>query len=105
MELLRYYLQTRFDYKPYASGVLPMIWRLLAPSIGSAANSKRSYRELIRTGAVCTITEDRGRGLVRLCDATVFKRCAIIAALNEAGWSLAVAGQICTRAALSLPTV
>jgi hypothetical protein len=23
--------------------------------------SKRSYRELIRTGAVCTITEDRGR--------------------------------------------
>ena len=61
--------------------------------------SKRSYRELIRTGAVCTITEDRGRGLVRLCDATVFKRCAIIAALNEAGWSLAVAGQI----ALALP--
>jgi hypothetical protein len=59
----------------------------------------RSYRELIRTGAVCTITEDRGRGLVRLCDATVFKRGAIIAALNKAGWSLAVAGQI----ALGLP--
>jgi hypothetical protein len=62
---------------------------------------KRSYRELIRTGAVRTITEHRGWGLVRLCDATVFKRCAMIAALRgrlELGSSWAD----CTRAAFPL---
>ena len=46
--------------------------------------SARGWRELIKFGVVRTITEnDRGRGHVRLCDATVFKRAAIIAALNR----------------------
>lgn len=43
-----------------------------------------------------TIAEHRGpgRGRVRLCDAVVFKRAAVIAALNAAGLSTAVSGQI-----------
>lgn len=61
--------------------------------------SVRAWRELIKIGAVRTITERRGPGRVRLCDATVLKRAAVIAALNRAGFSLAVAGQM----ALSLP--
>ena len=32
--------------------------------------SVRAWRELIKTGAVHTVTEDRGRGRIRLCDAT-----------------------------------
>ena len=57
--------------------------------------SARGWRELIKFRVVRTITEnDRGRGHVRLCDATVFKRAATIAALNRAGFSLAVAGRI-----------
>jgi hypothetical protein len=57
--------------------------------------SARGWRELIKFRFVRTITEnDRGRGHVRLCDATVFKRVAMIAALNRAGFSLAVAGGI-----------
>ena len=57
--------------------------------------SARGWRELIKFRVVRTITEnDRGRGHVRLCDATVFKRTATIAALNGAGFSLAVAGRI-----------
>jgi hypothetical protein len=61
--------------------------------------SVRAWRELIKTGAVRTVIERRGPGRVRLCDATVLKRAAVIAALNRAGLSLAVAGQI----ALFLP--
>jgi hypothetical protein len=61
--------------------------------------SERSWRELIKSGAVATITERLGRGYVRLCDHTVFKRAAVIAALNRSGLSLAVSGQI----AYSLP--
>ena len=57
--------------------------------------SERGWRELIKFGVVRTLTENaRGRGHVRLCDATVFKRAATIAALNRAGFSLAVAGRI-----------
>ena len=56
--------------------------------------SQRAWRELMHLGAVRTITEDRGRGVVRICDATVLKRAAVIAALNRAGWSLAASGQI-----------
>jgi hypothetical protein len=56
--------------------------------------SVRAWRELIKVGAVRTITEDRGRGRVRLCDATTLKRTAVIAALNRAGFSLAVSGRI-----------
>jgi hypothetical protein len=57
--------------------------------------SPRGWRELIKFRVVRTITEnERGRGHVRLCDATVFKRAATIAALNRAGFSLAVAGGI-----------
>ena len=56
--------------------------------------SVRAWRELIKIGAVRTITEDRGRGHVRLCDATTLKRAAVIAALNRAGFSLAVSGRI-----------
>jgi hypothetical protein len=56
--------------------------------------SVRAWRELIKLRAVRTVTENRGRGRVRLCDATVFKRAAAIAALNRAGFSLAVSGRI-----------
>jgi hypothetical protein len=56
--------------------------------------SVRAWRELIKTGAVRTVQEGRGRGRVRLCDAVVFKRAAVIAALNQTGLSLAVSGQI-----------
>jgi hypothetical protein len=54
----------------------------------------RSWRELIKHRAVKTTTVRRGPGRVRLCDATVFKRAAIISALNQAGLSLPVAGRI-----------
>jgi hypothetical protein len=57
--------------------------------------SERALRELIKFGFIRTLTENvRGRGHVRLCDATVFKRAAMIAALNRAGFSIAVAGGI-----------
>src|SRR5665811_48475 len=56
--------------------------------------SVRAWRELIKIGAVRTITEDRGPGRVRLCDTNTFKRAALIAALNRAGFSLAVSGRI-----------
>ena len=59
----------------------------------------RAWRELIKLRAVHTLAEARGRGRVRECDATVLKRAAVIAALNQAGLSLAVSGQI----ALSVP--
>jgi hypothetical protein len=36
--------------------------------------SVRAFRELIKIGAVRTVTDDRGPGRVRTCDATVFKR-------------------------------
>jgi len=54
----------------------------------------RGFRELIKLGAVRTITDRRGPGRVRVCDATTFKRTAVIAAINAAGFSLAVAGRI-----------
>jgi hypothetical protein len=56
--------------------------------------SVRAWRALIKERTVRTVTETRGRGRVRLCDATTFKRAAVIAALNRAGCSLAVSGQI-----------
>lgn len=56
--------------------------------------SVRAWRELIKHRAVKTTTERRGPGRVRLCDAIVFKRAALISALNRAGLSLAVAGRI-----------
>ena len=57
--------------------------------------SARGWRELIKFRVVRTVTEnDRGRGHVRLCDKIVFKRAAVIGALSEAGFSLAVAGRI-----------
>ena len=56
--------------------------------------SVRAWRELIKNRAVHTVPENRGRGCVRLCDATVLKRAAVIGILNRAGLSLAVAGQI-----------
>jgi hypothetical protein len=57
--------------------------------------SERALRELIKIRAVRTITENvRGRGQVRLCDATVFKRVAAIEAIHRAGFSLGVAGRI-----------
>jgi hypothetical protein len=54
----------------------------------------RAWRELIKLRAVHTVAEPRGRGRVRQCDATVFKRASVIGALNQAGLSLAVSGQI-----------
>jgi hypothetical protein len=56
--------------------------------------SVRAFRELIKVGAIRTVTERRGPGQVRLCDAITFKRAAVIAALNAAGCSLATAGRI-----------
>src|SRR3954470_22180253 len=56
--------------------------------------SVRSWRELIKMGAVRTATEKRGRGRVRCCDATTFKRAALIAVLNRTGLSLSVAGRV-----------
>jgi hypothetical protein len=58
----------------------------------------RSWRELIKLKAVRT-EEGRGPGRVRICDRTNFKRAAVISALHQAGFSLAVAGPI----ALFLP--
>jgi hypothetical protein len=56
--------------------------------------SVRAWRELIKTRAVATITESQGRGYVRLCNHTVLKRAAVIAALNRAGLSLSVSGHV-----------
>jgi hypothetical protein len=56
--------------------------------------SVRAWRELIKVGAVRTVTENRGPGRVRLCDATTFKRAAVIAAINRAGFNLAMSGRI-----------
>jgi hypothetical protein len=61
---------------------------------GCTGLSVRAWRELIKNGAVRTVTQDRGRGRVRLCDANTFKRAAIIAALNRARFSLPVSGRI-----------
>jgi hypothetical protein len=54
----------------------------------------RAWRELIKIGAVRTVTTDRGAGRVRLCDANTLRRAAIIAELNRARFSLAVSGRI-----------
>jgi hypothetical protein len=56
--------------------------------------SVRAWRELIKVGAVRTVTENRGPGRVRVCDANTLKRAAVIAALNRARFSLAVSGRI-----------
>lgn len=56
--------------------------------------SVRAWRELIKIGAVRTATENRGPGRIRVCTGTTFKRAAVIAALNRAGFSLAVSGRI-----------
>jgi hypothetical protein len=56
--------------------------------------SERSTRELIKLGAVRTYSEDRGAGRIRSFDATTFKRLAVFAAINGAGFSLKLAGQI-----------
>jgi hypothetical protein len=60
----------------------------------SAGLSVRAWRELIKIRAVRTTTQARGRGRVRQCDATTLKRATVIAALNEAGFSLASSGRI-----------
>jgi hypothetical protein len=62
--------------------------------VNATGLSKRSWRELIKNGAVSTTTERLGRGYVRLCNHTVFKRAAVIGAINRTGLSLAVSGQI-----------
>jgi hypothetical protein len=56
--------------------------------------SVRGWRELLKLRAVRTVTEGRGPGRVRVCDATTLKRVAIIAALNRTGLSLAMSGRI-----------
>jgi hypothetical protein len=56
--------------------------------------SVRAWRELIKLKAVRTEETGRGPGRVRTCDRTNLKRSAVISALNQAGFSLAVAGQI-----------
>lgn len=59
-----------------------------------AGLSERAWRELIKVRAVRTVTKRRGPGRVRLCDATTFKRAAVIAAIYSAGYSLAMAGRL-----------
>src|SRR6516162_8093237 len=59
----------------------------------------RAWRELIKLKAVRTQKTGRGPGRVRICDRYVLKRTTVISALNQSGFSLAVAGQI----ALFLP--
>ena len=61
---------------------------------GCTGLSVRAWRELIKLKAVRTEETGRGPGRVRLCDATALKRAAVIAALNQSGLSLSVAGQI-----------
>jgi hypothetical protein len=61
---------------------------------GCTGLPERSIRELIKVGAVRTRSEDRGAGRTRTFDATTFKRLAILAAVNSAGFSLKLAGQI-----------
>jgi hypothetical protein len=56
--------------------------------------SARSTRELIKRGAVRTLSADRGAGRIRTFDAATFKRLALLAAINEAGFSLTLAGQM-----------
>jgi hypothetical protein len=56
--------------------------------------SLRAWREAIKRKAVRTVQSGRGRGRVRVCDATNLKRAAVISALNQTGLSLDVAGQI-----------
>jgi hypothetical protein len=56
--------------------------------------SVRSWRELIKVGAVRTITDERGRGRKRACDATTFKRASVISALHREGFSLPTAGRL-----------
>jgi hypothetical protein len=56
--------------------------------------SVRAWRELIKVKAIRTEEEGRGPGRVRICDRTNLKRAAVISVLNQAGFSLAVAGQI-----------
>jgi hypothetical protein len=56
--------------------------------------SARSIRQLIKVRAVRTLSEDRGAGHIRKFDATTFKRLAVTSALNRAGYSLRLAGQL-----------
>ena len=56
--------------------------------------SLRAWRALLEIRALNTVAERRGRGRIRLCDAVVFKRAAVIAAISRAGFSLAVSSQI-----------
>jgi hypothetical protein len=56
--------------------------------------SERRWRELIKDRLVRTVVHTPGRGRIRLCDATTLKRTAAIAALNQAGLSVAVSAQI-----------
>src|SRR6516225_9703715 len=56
--------------------------------------SPRSIRQLIKVGAVRTLSEDRGAGYIRRFDATTFKRLALASAIHDAGLSLTLAGQL-----------
>jgi len=82
-DALRRYRQDRFSDGDVAS---------------STSLSVRAWRELIKLKAVRT-EAGRGPGRVRICDRTNLKRSAVISALHQAGFSLAVAGPI----ALFLP--
>jgi hypothetical protein len=59
-----------------------------------AGLSARSIRELIKVGAVRTLSDDRGAGRIRTFDATTFMRLAVVAAINDAGFNLNLAGQM-----------
>ena len=56
--------------------------------------SARSIRQLIKVGAVRTLSEDRGAGYIRRFEAPTFKRLALASAIHDAGLSLTLAGQL-----------
>jgi len=65
-----------------------------ADVMGCTGLPARSIRQLIKARAVRTRSEDRGAGHIRKFDATTFKRLAVASALNGAGFSLTLAGQL-----------
>jgi hypothetical protein len=89
--------ETKFPDHPCPWPPIPG-WRWEQRRPSCTGLSVRAWRELIKLKAVRT-EEGRGPGRVRICDRTNLKRSAVISALHQAGFSLAVAGPI----ALFLP--
>ncbi|MBR0938864.1 hypothetical protein [Bradyrhizobium jicamae] len=59
-----------------------------------AGLSGRSIRQLLKVGAVQTVSGERGAGHIRKFDSKTLKRLVLVSALNRAGLSLTLAGQM-----------